>query len=166
MLVEWAAFLVYSFAILTRHAHNNLYSVLVNDALPALDPTQPMTTHTLHHLLHLFTVNFLLWATLFGAVQFLFYCRASFQRYKLNPTYPPTKLLLREFLRSVRGVFICSLIEILVEHLYLSDLFPLFPSRFFNYLTDSIDPQLSTTDIFVALVAAGLVLSIVGETHF
>jgi sterol desaturase/sphingolipid hydroxylase (fatty acid hydroxylase superfamily) len=72
-----------------------------------------------HSWSHTLTENYALWLGLYVLAFLLLYGpkRHFFNPFKFNPNYPTTNLIVVEFLRSLRGIFICSIYEILVGFL-------------------------------------------------
>ena len=50
--------------------------------------------------------------------------RSLFHPFKLNPNYPPNSLILKEILRSARGVGICTFYSVIVNKLHSSGMLP------------------------------------------
>jgi sterol desaturase/sphingolipid hydroxylase (fatty acid hydroxylase superfamily) len=85
---------------------------------------QLILTNKISSPVDIFTENYLLWFPLYSLAYLLFYVqpfRNLFKFCKLNPNYPPFKLVTIEFLRSFRGIFICSLFESLIHFLRSSN---------------------------------------------
>ena len=71
--------------------------------------------------------NFMVWTVLYSTVHLLTHIepqRNLFKPFKFNPNYPPSSLIFMEIVRSIRGVFIASFLEIFVENLYFKDILP------------------------------------------
>ena len=74
--------------------------------------------------------NYTIWVSLYSLAHLILYVepqRSFFHQFKLNPNYPRHWLIVKEFLRSARGVAIGTIFEASVFHLHeTSDL----PSRY------------------------------------
>jgi len=84
-----------------------LWGLMVHDS--------PQTPYTL--LLE----NLLTWFPLYTLAHLLFYVepqRSLFHPFKLNPRYPSNSLIRKEMFRSLRGVAICTLYEVVVNSLH------------------------------------------------
>jgi len=71
--------------------------------------------------------NYAVWFVVYFVAHFLMYVkpqRSLFHPFKLNPNYPQVSLILKELLRSVRGVAICTLYAIMVNKLHSSGSLP------------------------------------------
>ena len=81
--------------------------------------------------------NFTIWILVYSTAHFLMYVkpqRSLFHPFKLNPNYPPNSLILKEILRSARGVGICTFYAIIVNKLNSSGMLPTkFVSSLFNH---------------------------------
>lgn len=113
--------------------------------------------------LHIIYENYILWLSLYSFAYLLFYlppCRYFFHSLKLNPNYPPISLVGVEFLRSFRGIFICSCFEILINHLvsqgYLQWNLP--------GIFENSQPLEELTPL--TLFFAGLLIYLWGDFHF
>jgi len=91
----------------------DLWAVLVNNK------PQPLASLAME--------NFAVWIVVYSLAHFMMYVkpqRSLFHPFKLNPNYPPSSLVLKEVLRSIRGVFICTFFATIVNHLHSSDHLP------------------------------------------
>ena len=81
--------------------------------------------------------NFTIWILVYSTAHFLMYIkpqRSLFHPFKLNPNYPPNSLILKEILRSARGVGICTFYTVIVNKLYSSGMLPTkFVPSLFNH---------------------------------
>ena len=71
--------------------------------------------------------NYLVWFFVYAVASFLLCVkpqRSLFHPFKLNPKYPAGSLLLKEVLRSVRGVAICTIYCVIVNYLHASGSLP------------------------------------------
>jgi Delta7-sterol 5-desaturase len=107
--------------------------------------------------------NYLLWLSLYLLAYFVFYIqpqRNLFKPFKLNPNYPPLRLVGIEFLRSFRGIFICSLEEIFINHLVSHGYYQW-------HLPGIFDTSLPLEHLSpLILLLAGLLLFLWGDFHF
>jgi len=107
--------------------------------------------------------NYLIWSVLYTTMHILMYVkpqRSLFHPFKLNPNYPSTSLVLREILRSARGVLIISCYEVVVNRLHDQGSLP---TAFVpNFWKLSETGELSIFALFVAVA----VLYIWGDAHF
>ena len=167
MLVETALLFVVTFAIISRESSPAVFNALIShEYMPVpIDVPSGMQTTGFLFFKH-FIRNFALWFFVFVTAQLLLYsrqCASKFQKFKLNPTYPEIKLMGREALRSIRGVCLASLTEVVILYLYQNGIFPLFrmDGGWFDITITN-----STLVIFRAVVVATLVAIVIGETHF
>jgi len=75
----------------------------------------------------IFIENLLVYLPLYTLAHCILYFepqRSLFRPFKLNPRYPPHSLVLRELLRSLRGVAICTALEVVVNKLHVEEVFP------------------------------------------
>ena len=75
----------------------------------------------------IFIKNFLVWSLLYTTAHILTHVepqRRIFKPFKFNPNYPPSSLIIREIVRSVRGVFIASMFEVTIEKMYANKIMP------------------------------------------
>ena len=81
--------------------------------------------------------NLTIWILVYSTAHFLMYIkpqRSLFHPFKLNPNYPPNSLILKEILRSARGVGICTFYAVIVNKLYSSGMLPTkFVPSLFNH---------------------------------
>ena len=81
--------------------------------------------------------NFTIWILVYSTAHILMYIkpqRSLFHPFKLNPNYPPNSLILKEILRSGRGVGICTFYTVIVKKLYSSGMLPTkFVPSLFNH---------------------------------
>ena len=81
--------------------------------------------------------NYAIWTAVYATAHFLMYVkpqRSLFHPFKLNPNYPPTSLILKEILRSLRGVGICTIYAILVNQYHSTGILPTkFVPNIFNH---------------------------------
>lgn len=108
--------------------------------------------------------NYTLWLVLYSVAQVLFYTdplKRLFKYAKFNPHYPSLSLICAEFLRSARGVLICSCYEIL---------FYMFISRpgYEPWRIDHIIPSTITRgDVnSVKLIMSALLVYLWSDAHF
>merc|ERR1712142_437711 len=101
----------------------DLWSVLINN--------QPQS------LADLAFENFVVWIVVYCTAHFLMYVkpqRSLFHPFKLNPNYPPSRLVFKEIFRSIRGVSICTFYSVVINHLHKSGQLPTsFQLPLFNY---------------------------------
>merc|ERR1711872_317922 len=74
--------------------------------------------------------NFATWFVVYGVASFLMYVkpqRSLFHPFKLNPSYPSGSLVMKEALRSLRGVGICTLYCAITHKLYSTGALPTTP---------------------------------------
>ena len=105
--------------------------------------------------------NYTIWMFFYTIAHFLMYVkpqRALFHPFKLNPNYPSSWLVLKEILRSLRGVAICTFYAIMVNRLHGSGELP---TKFIPSIFDN-DGQVSITIHFLATV----MLYLWGDFHF
>lgn len=80
--------------------------------------------------------NCVLFVALYLPIYYLLYLsplKSLFHSYKLNKRYPPASMVLKEAIRSTRGVLIASAMETLVHSLTRRNIFPLMsPPQFLN----------------------------------
>ena len=91
----------------------DLWSVLVNNK------PQPLASLAFE--------NFAVWSVVYCLAHFLMYVkpqRSLFHPFKLNSNYPPSSLVFKEVLRSVRGVSICTFYATIINHLHCSGHLP------------------------------------------
>merc|ERR1719471_2275855 len=65
--------------------------------------------------------NFSVWFVVYTIAHFLLYIKPQrdlFHPLKLNPNYPPGSLILKEILRSARGVAINTLYSVFINNKY------------------------------------------------
>ena len=82
----------------------------------------------------IFVENYLLWFVPYAIAHLVLYVkpqRKLFAPFKFNPKYPPGKLVLKEFFRSARAVFICSLYMHGIYTLHARGVLPAFPGAAF-----------------------------------
>merc|ERR1712002_48338 len=101
----------------------DLWGILVNN--------KPQAASTLAY------ENYLVWIVVYFTAHFLMYVKPQrdlFHPFKLNPNYPPGHLVLKEMVRSARGVAICTLYVAIVNQLYRTSSLPspYVPSIFAN----------------------------------
>jgi len=105
--------------------------------------------------------NFALWGVVYSVAHFLLYVkpqRSLFHPFKLNPNYPPVSLVVKEILRSARGVAICTLYSIIVNQLYVSGSLPT------NYVPGIFGNE---GDKSLVIIVLGVVLQYLwGDFHF
>lgn len=73
-----------------------------------------ITTNELFSFEHVVIENYLIFFILYGFVHLLCYVepqRSWVVPFKFNPSYPPMKLVIKEFMMSFRGVFVCCCYE-------------------------------------------------------
>jgi len=71
--------------------------------------------------------NLMVWVPLYTLAHFVLYLepqRSLFRPFKLNPRYPSNSLIGREVFRSLRGVAICTLYEVLVNRFHQAGSLP------------------------------------------
>jgi len=101
----------------------DLWGILVNN--------KPQAASTLAY------ENYLVWIVVYFTAHLLMYVKPQrdlFHPFKLNPNYPPGHLILKEMVRSARGVAICTLYAAIVNQLYRTSSLPspYVPSIFAN----------------------------------
>jgi len=105
--------------------------------------------------------NFTIWILVYSTAHFLMYIkpqRSLFHPFKLNPNYPPNSLILKEILRSARGVGICTFYAVIVNKLYSSGMLPTkFVPSLFNH-----DGDVSLIIHFIGIV----LMYLWGDFHF
>jgi len=105
--------------------------------------------------------NFVTWAVVYGVASFLMYVkpqRSLFHPFKLNPNYPSGSLVLKESLRSIRGVAICTFYCGIINQLYTTGALP-----------TNLAPSLWTTTgevTILTLVGGALVQYLWADCHF
>ena len=109
--------------------------------------------------------NLTLWFLLFGSAHCLLYLepqRSFFAPFKFNPAYPPSKLVVREFMRSVRGVLIGTCYEVAINRLFIKGILPtsLVPTVLIMHADDSTSMQ------SIRFIVGGLLLYLWGDCHF
>ena len=172
MLVETALVAVLGFALATRRTLPALWAFLCRTAPLVVvgAPGEPLLPVLAGAYLRLLGENLLLWGTVFGAAHCLLYAlpagRSVFGKWKINPRYPPRALVVRECLRSMRGVAIASALETGLEWAYATGRLPVLPLDLdllapARLATDSAWPRAGLT-----LLVGGIIISFVGETHF
>ena len=108
---------------------------------------------------YLLKENLIIWSVLYISAQLFLYSETSrdlVKDLKFNPKYPSKILMLKEMIRSLRGVYICTVYESIVYRL------PLSSSKVFNFLQPSEGNPIS----LLAVVLGGLVLYLWGDAHF
>jgi Delta7-sterol 5-desaturase len=115
--------------------------------------------------LQVFMENYVTWLSIFGFAYCLFYSsygKKWFRSFKFYPgLFPDIQLLVCEFLRSARGVFIASMYEIILANYYNSKVLPLFKNTSIGVLNKQ-SFQLSIQELVMVLIFQ----SFVGEAHF
>ena len=80
-------------------------------------------------LTNIFIKNFSLWGFFYSLFHILTHIkpqRKLFHPFKFNPNYPSLSMVMKEILRSMRGVLICSIYEVLINQQHVRKNFPLF----------------------------------------
>jgi len=127
----------------------NLWQLLVNDSPQSLSS--------------LLLENLATYLPLYTVCHFMLYVepqRSLFRPFKLNPRYPSLSLIGREMFRSLRGVLICSLYEVLVNQLHRQGSLP--SSYTPSLLTLQEDGSISPL-VFLLAFSLGYLW---GDTHF
>lgn len=117
---------------------------------------------TPHSALTVLAHNLLLWLGLYSLAHLLTHVepqRQILHPFKLNPKYPPLRLIGTEFLRSLRGVLIASALEAGTSMLYKNRSLPLLALPEYLNITDPM------SSLGVVLPGA-LFLYLWGDTHF
>lgn len=129
-----------------------------------------LLTNKLSSLTHILLENYLLWLSLYSLTYLLFYTpplRNIFKSYKLNPNYPPTELVMIEFLRSFRGIFICSIFEFFIHYLRSASSSPLSPSSSEWNIPHIYNPSLPMSQLSpLTLLLSAIILFLWGDFHF
>lgn len=134
---------------------------------PILVRTTPIEASPLHMFLQIFAGNWLLWFVVYGTAHLLLYITPGphvFRPFKLNKKYPPNALVAKEIMRSTRGVAIGAVLETLGELLFASGHLPLCTPL--PWLDDISPASRPSWEILRSLLLAGVVLMVIGETHF
>jgi len=105
--------------------------------------------------------NYTLWTLLYCFAHFVMYVkpqRSLFHPFKLNPNYPPSGLIFKEILRSLRGVGICTFYSIIVNKLHSDGTLP---TKFVPSIFDH------DGDVSLIIHGLGIVLMFLwGDFHF
>jgi sterol desaturase/sphingolipid hydroxylase (fatty acid hydroxylase superfamily) len=116
-------------------------------------------SHQTFDFWHLLKENLLIWCVLYIPSQVFLYSEPSrkiFMAFKFNPKYPSWQLMLKEMVRSLRGVYICTVYESIVYRL------PPSTSVVFSYLQPSSSEEVS----LLSVTLGGLILYFWGDLHF
>jgi hypothetical protein len=132
-------------------------------------------SHQAYDFWYLLKENLIIWAVLYIPSQIFLYgpSRNLVADFKFNKKYPPAFLMLKEFLRSVRGVFICTVYEAIVYH-YTS-----LSTNTTSSTTSTSGTNTSTSTMFsflqplegapvslLAVLLGGLTMYAWGDVHF
>jgi lathosterol oxidase len=114
-----------------------------------------------HDFWYLLKENMTIWAVLYIPCQVLLYSTMSrhvFKHYKFNPQYPSTGLMMKEMIRSLRGVYICTVYESIVYRIARPNMVEIY-----TYL----QPSLPSREVSVLSVTiGGVILYLWGDMHF
>lgn len=132
-----------------HHRSSSIYSIIFQNEIKS-------SWEILHE-------NYLLWLSLYSFAYLVFYlppCKSLFFSFKFNPNFPPISLIQIEFLRSFRGILICSCLEISINYLISQGYYQWnFPGIFeISQPLDQLSPWL--------LILAGVFLYLWGDFHF
>eukprot|EP00040_Diaphanoeca_grandis_P042905 m.8287 g.8287 ORF g.8287 m.8287 type:complete len:294 (-) comp6698_c0_seq1:16-897(-) len=158
MVSAWMTVFVAAIALAASNPENVVSSRVWNTWLLRDEPDPA-------GLLGIFQFNGIVWTIITVSAYALMYLepgRSFAQPYKLNKRYPSTLLVVQEFLRSVRGVVIASIMEYALEQMYVAHSLPLQSVEVFEVASPTSD----LTMTFRGLLANGVLLVFVGETHF
>lgn len=109
----------------------------------------------------IFLENFILWLVLYIPAQVILYApplKSFFSGWKFNAAYPSHVMMTKEFLRSLRGIFICSLLESGMYYLLSHGYVP----RYIIPVLDHEPSSISVSSFLVAIVP----LLLYGDAHF
>ena len=115
---------------------------------------------------HLLIENIIIWSVLYLPFQWFLYSkmtRGMVKGYKFNPKYPLVGLMLKEFIRSIRGVYICSVFESLVHRVIYHE-----TEHVSNGIFASLQPEgLEGQELEVVyVIVGGIILYLWGDAHF
>ena len=105
--------------------------------------------------------NFVVWGIVYGIASLLMYVkpqRSLFHPFKLNPKYPSGSLMMKEVLRSVRGVAICTFYAAIINLFHASGSLPSNYVPFF--FPTAVDVSMAT------LVLGAVVQYLWADLHF
>jgi sterol desaturase/sphingolipid hydroxylase (fatty acid hydroxylase superfamily) len=131
---------------------------------------QLILTNKISSPLEILKENYFLWFPLYSLAYLLFYVqpfRNIFKSCKLNPNYPPLKLVTVEFLRSFRGIFICSLFESFIHFLRSSSSSSTNGNYYQWNIPGIFDPSLPLEQLpHLTLAISAIILFLWGDFHF
>ena len=110
-----------------------------------------------------FLENLLLWLSVYSVAYMVIYLEPSssiFRPFKFNPQYPERSMVLREFFRSVRGVLICSLMEVVTGTLFKYKYLP--SSLCLTWMCETAPRDLKISSLLFIFV----LLYLWGDMHF
>lgn len=112
----------------------------------------------------IFFENYVMWFSVFGSAYCLLYSpfgKKAFSSFKYYPSaFPETSLLIREFFRSARGVFIASALEIICSNYYENKSLPFIQTNI--ELLNKKSFELNVTQLIIVL----LCMALWGDAHF
>mmetsp|Transcript_23132 Transcript_23132/g.39138 ORF Transcript_23132/g.39138 Transcript_23132/m.39138 type:complete len:301 (+) Transcript_23132:71-973(+) len=118
-------------------------------------------SHQSHDFWYLLKENLTVWSVLYVPSQIILYSEISkhlFKGFKFNPKYPSPILMLKEMIRSLRGVYICTVYESLVYRLPMPNMGDAF---------SLLQPSTASREIsLLAVTMGGLILYFWGDLHF
>jgi sterol desaturase/sphingolipid hydroxylase (fatty acid hydroxylase superfamily) len=120
-----------------------------------------MISHQALDFWYLLKENLILWSILYIPSQIFFYSRPSrdlVKGFKFNPKYPSSILMLKEMVRSLRGVYICTVYESIMYRLEL-------PTR--EHLFYFLQPSSEEGEVgLLAVLLGGVIVYMWGDAHF
>jgi len=112
----------------------------------------------------IFLENMVTYIPLYSVAHILLYVepqRSLFHPFKLNPRYPSNSLVIKEIFRSIRGVCILSLYEVVVNSLHRQGSLPsVYTPDIFKLGQDGAPPHI------IGLVSVFLLSYLWGDAHF